>query len=368
MMRTLHPFGALALVGALASCQQTDQQLPFELDGGGQQTIGISGGLISIPPSFSLEFPAGSLAGNTNVTADHRLAAFPSTSGTVVPGFAYDIGPAGTQLSAPARVQIAVPPQLLATGQDLSLAVALITQGGSIVTQVTSYDLVNGFLTAYIDELGPVAAVVATDAIPVGDIDDIPNLGGGSIAPPSPASTPVGPAGSHVPGSVAFNASCSTSEQRCFSSGIVSIWVDDVVRNRLGADIVLFNTTVDATFEFYAFNLFSVPTQAYGWLTLDGELRTRLNSVIAGRRIGDEVEFFTGNGTSPSGTAVTFSGNLMTLALTSEDDPEALEYSIAGVGTGEQLTVQFEGTINFSNPSPQPPDVGQVVVQVRLRR
>ncbi len=368
-MRTIRPMGALALLSAaLTACQQTDQELPFELAGGGQQTIGINGGLISVPPSFSLEFPAGSLTGNTTVTADTRLAAFPSTSGTVVPGFAYDVGPAGTQLATPARVQIAVPPDLLAAGQDLSLAVALLTQGGSIVTQVTSYDLVNGLLTAYIDELGPVAAVVATDAIPVGDISNIPNLGGGSIAPPSPSPIPVGPAGTHVPGSVAFTASCSTSEQRCFSSGIVSIWVDDIVRNRLGADIVLFNTTVDATFEFYAFNLFNVPTMAYGWLELDGELRTRLNSVVAGRRVGDEVELFTGNGTSASGTAVTFTGNLMTLAQTSEGDPESLEYGIAGVGTGEQLTVQFEGTINFSRPSPQPPDVGRVVVQVRLRR
>ena len=367
-MRNSRPLGALALVGVLASCQQTDQQLPFELDGGGQQTIGISGGLISIPPSFSLEFPAGSLSGNTTVTADIRLTAFPSTAGTVVPGFAYDLGPVGTQLATPARVQIAVPPDLLEAGQDLSLAVALLTQGGSIVTQVTSYDLVNGFLTAYIDELGPVAAVVATDAIPVGDLSAIPSLGGGSMGPPVPAPTPVGPAGTHVPGSVAFNASCSTFEQRCFSSGIVSVWVDDVVRDRLGADIVLFNTTVDATFEFYAFNQSNVPTQAYGWLELDGELRTRLNSVVAGRRVGDEVEVFTGNGTSPSGTAVAFSGNLMTLAQTSEDDPEVLEYSIAGIGTGEQLTVQFEGTINFSNPSPDPPTVGQIVVQVRLRR
>lgn len=367
-MRTIRPLGALALIGALAACQQTDQQLPFELDGGGQQTIGISGGLISIPPSFSLEIFAGSLAGNTNVTADTRLAAFPSTSGTVLPGFSYDLGPAGTQLANPARVQIAVPPELLEAGEDLSLAVALLTQGGSIVTQVTSYDLVNGFLTAYIDELGPVAAVVATDAIPVGDLDDIPSLGGGSIAPPAPTSAPVGPAGNHVPGSVAFNASCSTFEQRCFSSGIVSVWVDDVVRDRLGADIVLFNTTVDATFEFMTFNQSNVPTEAYGWLELNGELRTRLNSVVAGRQVGQEVELFTGSGTSVSATPVTFSGNLMTLAQTSEDSPETLEYSVAGIGTGEQLTIQFEGTIDFSNPNNQPPTVGQIVVQVRLRR
>ena len=365
---------ALALVLApLAACQQTDQKLPFELDGGGQQTIGTTGGLISIPPNFSLDIPAGALAANTNVTAQPRITAFPSTSGIVIPGYAFDLGPAGAPLAVPARVQIAVPPELLEAGQELSLAVALLTPSGSIVTQVTSYDLVNGFLTADINQLGPVAAVVASDAIPVGNLSSMPNLGGGSIAPPVPAATPVGPAGTHVPGSVAFRASCSRStsftfEQRCFSSGIVSIWADSVVQNRLGQNLVLFNTTVDATFEFLAFNTSNVPTQAYGWLELDGELRTRLNSVVASRRVGDEVELFTGNGTSVSATAVTFSGNLMRLAQTSENDPEFIEYGVAGVGTGEQLTAQFQGTINFTNPSPQPADVGTIVVQVRLRR
>ena len=361
---------ALALVAcALSACQQVDQKLPFELDGGGQQTIGTTGGLISIPPNFSLEIPAGALAANTTVTAETRLTAFPSTAGTVVPGYAFNITvPAGTVLALPARVQIAVPPDLLLAGQELSLAVALLTPSGSIVTQVTSYDLVNGFLTANISQLGPVAAVVASDAIPVGNLSGITNLGGGSIAPPSPSSTPVGPAGTHVPGTKTFTASCSTSEQRCFSSGIVAIWADSVVRNRLGQNMVLFNTTVDARFEFLAFNTSNVPTQAYGWLQLDGELRTRLNSVVAGRRVGDEVELFTGNGTTPSATAVTFSGNQMRLALTSENDPEFIEYGVAGIGTGEQLTARFRGRILFSNPNPQPPDTGRIVVQVRLRR
>ena len=359
---------ALALVLAPLACQQADQKLPFELNGDGQQTIGTTGGLLSIPPNFSLDIPAGALAANTTVTAETRLTAFPSTAGVVIPGYAFDLGPAGAPLAVPARVQIAVPLDLLEAGQELSLAVALLTPSGSIVTQVTSYDLVNGFLTADITQLGPVAAVVAADAIPVGNLASIPNLGGGSIAPPVPAPTPVGPAGTHVPGSVAFSASCSTVGQACFTSGIVSLWVDDVVRSRLGADIVLYNATVDATFEFLAFNTSNVPTQAYGWLELDGELRTRLNSVVAGRRVGDEVELFTGNGTSVSATAVTFSGNLMSLAQTSEGDPEVIEYGVTGVGTGEQLTAQFQGTINFTNPSPQPADVGTIVVQVRLRR
>ena len=354
----------------LASCQQTDQQLPFELDGGGQTiSIGPSGGVISIPPNFSLEIPPGALASSVSIEAVKRIAAFPNDAGQLVPIDAYDItAPPGTTLALPARVQIAVPSELLDAGEELSLSVGLLTSGGDVVTQVTSYDLNNGFLTADIGELGPVAAVVASDVIPVLDFNDIPALTGGSFAPPAPVSP--GPALSHgpvPPGAVRFSASCSTLVQSCFASGIVSIWVDETVHERLGAEIILYNANVQGEFEFSGF-VGNVPTLAYGELTLDGELRARLNSVVAGRRAGEEVSMYTGGGASASSTAVTFSGNFMTLAQTSEDSPAVLEYAVTGVGTGEQLTLQFEGDIEFSNPSPQPPDVGHIAVQVRLRR
>ena len=360
---------ALALVLApLAACQQTDQKLPFELDGGGQTTIGITGGLISIPPSFSLQFPAGALAGNTNVTAEVRLTAFPNDAGALVPIASYDIGPAGTQLLQPARVQIAVPTELLEAGEQLSLSVALLTLGGDIVTQATTYDLTSGLLTADITELGSIAAVVAADAIPVGDLASIPSLGGGSIAPPSPVGGPAG-APTH-PGGKDFEASCSTEEQQCFSSGIVQIWVDDVVRQRLGEDLALLNTTVSGRIEFYNF-VSNVPTQVEAFLEVQGYLRTRLNSAVVGRRIEDEVTLFTGPGSSMSPTTVTFtapgSNQQMILAQTSEDSPEVIGYSVSGVGTGEQLTLRLQGELSFSNQN-GPPTIGIIVAHVRLRR
>ncbi len=365
-----HQAALAAVVCLLASCQQTDQQLPFELDGGGQTvSIGPSGGVISVPPNFSIEIPAGALGALVSVAATQRVTAFPNVEGDLVPISAYDVGPAGTALLQPARVQIKVPPELLGAGDELSLALALLTSGGDVVTQVTSYDLNSGFLTADIMQLGPVAAVVAADAIPVGDIDDLPTLTGGSFAPPAPVS-PAGPAQSHGPvpaGAVRFSANCSTFVQSCFASGIVQIYVDEVVYQRLGADIVLYNANVEGEFEFSGF-IGNVPTLAYGDLSLDGELRARLNSVVAGRRAEEEISMHTGGGASPSATVVTFSGNVMTLAQTSEESPAALEYGVTGVGTGEQLTLQFEGDIEFSNPSPEPPDLGHVVVQVRLRR
>jgi hypothetical protein len=365
-----HQAALAAVVCLLASCQQTDQQLPFELDGGGQTvSIGPSGGVISVPPNFSIEIPPGALTSSVSIEAAKRITAFPNDAGEIVPIDAYDItAPPGTTLLVPARVQIAVPPELLDAGEELSLSVGLLTSGGDVVTQVTSYDLNNGFLTADIGELGPVAAVVASDVIPVLDLDDIPALTGGSFAPPAPVSP--GPALSHgavPPGAVRFTASCSTFVQSCFASGIVSIWVDEVVYERLGADIILYNANVSGEFEFSGF-VGNVPTLAYGEMTLDGELRARLNSVVAGRRVGEEVSLYTGGGASASSTAVTFSGNIMTLAQTSEGSPTMLEYGVAGIGTGEQLTIQVEGDIEFSNPSPQLPDVGHIVVQVRLRR
>ena len=359
---------ALALVLApLAACQQADQKLPFELDGGGQTTMGISGGLISIPPSFSLQFPENSLGGNTTVTAAERLTAFPAAAGAVVSGLAFDVGPSGTQLLEPALVQIAVPTELLAVGEQLALSVALLTQGGSIVTPVATYDLTSGLLTAEIVELGALAAVVSPGMIPIGELADIPGLGGGSIAPPAPTSTPAGPLGVHVPGSVVFEASCSTLAQQCFSSGILQVWADDVVYEHLGADIALLNTTVSGSIEFFAF-VNNVPTQAIAYIEVTGDLRTRLNSVVAGRRLDDEVLLFTGSGTSPSATTVTFSGGNMILAQTSEpNDPYFMQYSVSGIGTGEQLTLRLQGELEFTDANGDP-EIGTVVAHVRLRR
>ncbi|MDH3227571.1 MAG: hypothetical protein OEM67_10860 [Thermoleophilia bacterium] len=372
-MRQIRPRGAPALVCALAAalsaCQQSDQELPFELDGGAGQTasIGTNGGLISVPPSFSMQFPAGSLAGATQITAATRLTAFPLTAGLVVPGTTFDVGPAGTQLLLPARVQIAVPASLLGAGQDLRLAVGLLRPGGSVVTDVTSYDAANGILTADLDEVGPVAAVIVLDAIPIQNLASIPGLGGGSIAPPSPAPQPAGPAlSSH--GGVEFTAFCAGDDRNCFTSGIVQIWADQVVRDRLGSDMVLLNTTVTASLDFLAFDLFGRPTQVVGYIDIDGDLRARINSVVSSRSLGEALVLHTGAGSSPSPTTVTFNGNVVTLAETSEGPNEMLDFAVTGIGTGEQITLRLEGELEFTNASPQPPSYGQIVAHVRLRR
>jgi len=323
---------------------------------------------VSVPPSFSIEFPPGALTGSEMVTAQQRLSAFPGDAGLVLPGTAFDVGPAGTALALPARVQLGVPAALLESGDDLALQVALMLPGGAVVTDVTSYDIANGILTADVSEIGPVAAVVANDVIPVGDIADVPPLGGGAITPTPPA--PSGPAASH-PDGVVFTGECSPGERSCFTSGIARLWVDDVVRERLGDEIVLINTTVEASIDFFSFNLASVPDSVVGYVRVDGDLRARINSVVANRELGDEVALYTGNGTdpdNPEATSITFGGNEMTLEFTSlEDDPQVLAYDISGVGTSELMTIELEGTMEFNNADGSTTE-GNVIAHVRLRR
>jgi hypothetical protein len=364
-MQMLRPLGALALVlGSLSACQQVDQRLPFELDEGGQTTIGNSGGLISLPPNFSMQVPSGALTSNTTVTAAERLTAFPSSAGVVVSGLMFDVGPAGTGLAAPATVQIAVPTDLLQFGDELALSIALFKPSGAIDVPTATYDLTSGLLTAQIDTLGAVAAVVSADAIPVGGISSLPPLGGGSISPTSPA--PAGPAAAPQFGGVVFEASCSTFAQQCFSSGIVQVWADDVVYDHLGEDIILMNTTVSGSIEFFNF-VGNVPTQVYAYMAVTGDLRTRLNGSVVGRRVDDEVVLFTGPGTSASPTTVTFSGGNMILAQTSEDSPEVIGYGVTGIGTGEQLTLRLEGDLEFTDENGDT-EIGIIVAHVRLRR
>jgi hypothetical protein len=168
---------------------------------------------------------------------------------------------------------------------------------------------------------------------------------------------------------VEFVAECSGAERNCFTSGIVQLWVDDEVRERLGDEMVLVNTTVSASLDFLAFDLSGQPTEVLGFIEIEGELRARINSVVASRSVGDELVIHTGPaGFGPMPTAVTLSGNVATLAESSEGPNEMIVYGVTGIGTGEQITLRLEGELEFTNASPQPPSFGQIVAHVRLRR
>ena len=68
------------LVTTLYGCQHVDQPLPFEIYPTAGQSISVnaSGGIVSLPPNFSMEFFSGSLTGSELVTAQLKLDAVPA--------------------------------------------------------------------------------------------------------------------------------------------------------------------------------------------------------------------------------------------------------------------------------------------------
>jgi len=343
---------ALSLL--FAACQQSDQAYPFGPDG--SYTLGPNGGIVTVPPGLSIRFPSGSLVANTSITASERTTEFPDDAGPVVPGTAYDVGPAGLSLAVPAQAQISVPKGILSADEELRLAIALERSGGAVTTSVTSYDVSNGILLADIDELGPLAAVIATDVSPVGDTADVPTLTGGAV----PVSA----------GATTYTASCDPDARSCFSSGIIRLWVDDVVRSRLGDDILLVNTSVDASVQFYSFNP-TLPDSAVGRIRIDGELRARLGGVVASLDVGSDVGFTTGDDditvAEPTSVTVDNANAVIVFDFTSENDPEIVPYQIDGIGTSDQLTIQVQGQIDFANADGSV-TYGTMLAHIRLRR
>ena len=366
----------LSTIAAVAifvtGCQQADQLLPFDLgeDESATVTIGPNGGTVTLPPSLSLDFPSGAVGGSVSVQISRRQdSPFPADAGEVVPGTAFYIEPAGTDLNFPIGVQMAFDPDLLGEDDAVRLSIAVERADGSVATFIGTVDLTNGLLTADIDELGSIAAVVTADAIPVA-LTPPPPLTGGTI--PQPASpAPSGPAlTSH--GGVEFTASCSSdSESRlCFSSGLVRLYADETIRERMGETLFLLDPALEASLEFLSFDSFGIPTQVVGSLILDGDLKARLGAGITVYDVDDVLQTGTSLGT-PSPTGLTISGGIMFFDETLQDDEiefnQDLAFAITGIGTSEMLTVEVTTEIEFENES-GPPDVGVLTAHIRLRR
>ena len=358
---------SLALLGG---CQQADQSLPFELeDGDGvARTIGSSGGTLSLPPSFSIHFPSGALASSVEVTVARRTAEpFPGDRGEPVPGTAFDVAPLGTVLSVPARVQLAVDPALLEGADDVRLVIGVLRGDGSVATFLASFDPTNGILTSDVDELGPMSAVIVDDAVAV-SASAPPTLQGGTMAPPA-APAPVGPsATSH--GGVRFTGSCAPEARRCFSSGVIRLWADDAVVERLGSTIFLLAPRVEASLDFLQFDTDGLPTEVVGSISIAGELRARLSSTVSRYDVDDGVT--TGPSTDPVATPLDISGNLMVLSQTTESDGtvefnEELDFEVTGIGTSEMLIIEVEAEIDFENEDGSF-TTGLLTAHVRLRR
>ena len=362
------PF-ALTLSLLLAGCQPTDQDLPFALAPGESVNaqIGPSGGTVTLPPSFSLDVPQGALTSAVGVAVSQLLSeAFPSSAGLAVPGTAYDLQPVGTALGAPARVEIKVAPGALGEGDAVVMSVGVLQSDGSVRTYNGTFDATNGVLTAEIDVLGPVAAVITADAIAVtaGLPDALP--GGSFPLPPSP----VGPAPAPGDG-VLFEANCSPDARQCFSSGLIRIWADEVVRRRIGNELFLVSPSVEASLDFVSYDANGIPTELVGSISVDGDLRARFNSSVNSYTLDEGVT--TGVGTEPAPTGLQVSGNIMVISETTNsstgsiDFNEELEFGITGIGTSEMLVVRLEAEVEFGNADGSE-EIGLIIAHVRLRR
>jgi hypothetical protein len=352
-----------------SACQQSDQELPFELAPGESVNVqlGSGGGVVSLPPSFSLDVPQGALSTNVGVSVQQLLAEpFPSSAGLAVPGTAYDLQPVGTSLLNPATVEIKIPAGALGEGEDVRMSVGVMRPDGTVVTYNGTYDVTNGVLTADVDELGPVAAVITADAIAVvpGLPDDLP--GGSFPLPPSP----VGPAPAPGDG-VLFQATCAPEARNCYSSGLIRVWADDVVRRRIGDDLFLVSPTVSTNLEFLSYDANGVPTEIVGGISIGGDLRARFNSSVNSYTLDEGLA--TGITGDPIPTSLNVSGNVMVIGETTNTSTgaiefnEDLEFGIVDIGTSDMLIVRVEAEVEFDN-SDGSVEIGLVIAHLRLRR
>ncbi len=354
----------VACVG-LSGCLQSDQALPFELEEGAtaSRTIGPLGGTISLSSGVAIVFPVGALKTGTQITLTPRLdAAFPGDAGPIIPGTVFDVAPAGLQLAVPAQVSLRLPVKNLPAADAVRLGVATASAGRANLVASGSYDGTSGLLTASLGTLGPVAAVLSNDAIPVGT-GLPPTLGGGTFWG---GAAPVGVWGPLLADAgQRFEASCRPEARRCFSSGMVQVWASEELLDRLGGTLVILSPRLEADLVFSSMDAHGFPTQALGSLSLKGTLRAQLGGGVSSYEVDES--FRTGTGSAaPLATGVRFANNRMILARTSDGNDRTMEYGLGPIGTGRLLTLRVEEEVEMENDDGSTTK-GTVILFARLR-
>lgn len=156
---TIRPIAVLALAGALAACEQTEQTLPTgSTRDPVTRTITATGGTVSSSAGAAVSFPAGALAGSEEVTLTPVDAPASHPSGTPAAASAFELTPAGARLAEPATVEL----KLSATADRAWLAsVANRLPDGSIKEiGDANVDLSTGIVRAEISTLGTLVAVL----------------------------------------------------------------------------------------------------------------------------------------------------------------------------------------------------------------
>ena len=140
--------------------------------------------------------------------------------------------------------------------------------------------------------------------------------------------------------------------------GDIEVWASAEIQNRLDAQMFLLNPDVDGDLEFLDF-VDGVPTRARGRLSVTGTLRVQLGQAVTSFTV-DDTFVTTGNG------AVSVVDNKITFLSTTVGE-RTVEFEVRPVGTGQQLIVRGEKSVEFEN------DDGTTItaslfVDMRLRR
>ena len=337
VMRRLRRSDLLAAAGTAlvisGGCRQADQALPFEpLEGqSASSTLGADGGVLALPPALSLRLPAGAVSQDVFFAVTPRIGStFPASAGPVVPGTAFDIGPAGLDLALPARVDLALPEAWLQPDDRVRLAVATLRSDGSVSTSPGWYDATNGILSADLAVIGPIAAVISAAAIPV--MRDPPLLGGGVF--------PIGP-------TISYAARCGPDTSSCASMAGVSVWASAEIIERFGSDLTLLLVELDLRLDLLSFDSGGLPISASLAVDLRGALRASIGMAVGGAEV-TEI-FVSGLGTTAVPTSVVVAGNELRLAQTSRRLNDRLGFAVDPSGGGQSVTLRVEHVVQMRN-------------------
>ncbi len=154
--RPLIPLVVILLsLGLLTGCPQAPTSTPTTATTASHSaTIGLEGGTVSIDGGPSIEIPPGALtSGPVNISLGTSDAQPGLPAGLTLVGDVWDIGPAGTAFTTPARVTLPIPKGL--DPGDVLGVFTLEPSTGSWVSVSSSIDLKASSVSAAVDHLSP---------------------------------------------------------------------------------------------------------------------------------------------------------------------------------------------------------------------
>lgn len=292
---------AAALALLALGCEQEQQSLPFQLESEEPVTRTVSANqetVVSSPSGATLTLPPNSLPSGTQVTMTPQPTATSvgaPAGAPVIGGTVFGLSPTGTTLSEPASVDIRYPQQTLSPTQELGLIGVNNTGTEIAFMRRATVDLTSRVVSAKIETLGTVGALIAPDVL-------TPQAG--TAAPPTggPIASLVG-AGAFGSAPVTYRASCSiVGATLCTgSSGVVTVHVSQNIADRYASRMAMVGTTAEAELTFDP-----QTSTVTGSISYESVLRARLGGSVTGTLVFDNL--VTGPGSSAQPTPYVIQG------------------------------------------------------------